>query len=115
MEITEKKLIIVSAVLVVAGLATLWAAISFFEKHPLTYNEFVREPEVRVVLSGNVTAVRTTQSMTFVEITTTCTLPGVSFTVSDFPLGPATIIGTKKYYEGIPEIIIEDVTYEALP
>ena len=109
MQISENKLLIVSGSVVVAGLCVLGYAIYLLEANPLPYEEFLEQEEIRVVLTGNITHSRTHNDMTFVEIRTDCTLPGILFEAREIPQGNATITGTKKYYKGKPEIIIDQV------
>jgi len=109
MKVTENLLINVSGTLVVVGLVLLWYTSILLENKPLTHEEFLESKDVRVVLEGNITDSRINGDITFVEIQTTCNVPGVLFEQRAIEPGPVKITGTKKYYKGKPEIIIDQV------
>ena len=97
MNVTEEKLILVSGTLVIVGIFALWYAITLLEENPITYEEFIAEKEVRVVLEGEVVGSRISGDMTFVDFRTNCTLPGIIFAQQEVREGTARITGTKQY------------------
>lgn len=112
MEISEKKIIIVSLVLVIVGIIALELVSS-----TMTYEEFSRLSEgTRVVMEGQAIAVQERETMTLFRLKTECEIPIVIFdevVVPEF----VRVEGSKEKYKGEEQILADTIVgleYETL-
>jgi len=111
-EVNEKKLVIISLVLVVVGVIALELISS-----TMTYEEFSRLSEgTRVSMQGEAVAVQERETMTVFRLRTECEIPVVLFDVMVVPQF-VHVEGSKEKYKGDEQIIADKVTgleHEAL-
>lgn len=104
MEISEKKIIIVSLVLVVVGIVALELVSS-----TMTYEEFSRLSEgTRVVMEGQAVSVQEREEMVLFRLKTECEIPVVVFDdviVPEF----VRVEGSKEKYKGEEQILADTI------
>lgn len=100
----EKKIIIVSLVLVIVGIIALELVSS-----TMTYEEFARLSEgTRVIMQGEAVNVRESEGMTRFHLRTECEIPVVLFDEMVVPVF-VEVEGSKEKYKGKEQILADTV------
>ncbi len=104
MEITEKKIVVVSIVLVVVGLIALELIST-----TMTYEEFSRLSEgTRIEMQGETVNVQVFDSLTRFSLRTNCEIPVVIFEEASIP-NFVRVEGSKEKYQGKEQIVADTI------
>ena len=109
MFVTENKLLILSIILSLAGIVLLFV-VREAASNPLSYDEFLDANEVFVVLEGQAVRVQTYEWGSRFLLETSCSVPVISS--QDLQEGPVVVYGSKRFYQGRPEVSAQRIVSE---